>query len=412
MGFYDNRVVKNTLKINPEKMNNKSRLQNFTLICLLFLLLLSTSLKAKESKILLLDQGLSLVEETKPVILKKGVNELTFSLISSGIIPESIYIELSECQFMEKKFLPPFLLNLKINSKKEGQRNLKLTYLTKGIDWNINYQMIIDSEKNLLNLAAWLTVENKNKNSWENVNLSFMEKKIFVQKEKPMFSSEEKNLSPTENFYNSNIITDVKADYILYSLKMPVTLRKKEKKTFFLFSFSELEAKKNYIFDGERYGDEVREVVCFKNPLKKTLNLFFPAGKVYIYKTSPKKEKLYIGTQQLPQIAPGQEVEIYLGPARGIIGQRVQTFYREVELSSVEKQIYKKNVAREYGYRLIFTNFRSSPVKIKVIEHFYGLWEILKSEPLEYEKEKDKIIYLLEILPGEQKIIEYKARII
>lgn len=372
---------------------------------------------AQENRIFLLDQGLSLVEQKKVVILKKGINKVTFSPLPEGIIPESIYPELGECEFLEQSFLSPSALTWKVSSKIEGQTELKITYLTKGINWKINYQIEIDEQEKYFNLFAWLSVENKSGVNWSSVSLGFIEARAFQyspqKREGPSFWEEksEKSDNPAVEF-QSNITVEVKKEDVIYYLNAPVDLEKDRVKTFLIFSILNIPTYKVFLFDGEKYGNEVREELFFKNFLDENLNLFFPQGKLYIYKDISGGEKLYIGTQDLPQLPPGGESFIYLRAARGITGQRVQTFYKEMELSPVEKKFYKKEVTKEYGYRLVFFNLRPTPVVIKVIEHLYGLWEILESDPQNYQEMRDRIIYELKIPPHTKRIIKYKARMI
>ncbi|MBC7188826.1 hypothetical protein H5U35_01225, partial [Candidatus Aerophobetes bacterium] len=72
--------------------------------------------------------------------------------------------------------------------------------------------------------------------------------------------------------------------------------------------------------------------------------------------------------------------------------------------------IYKKDIAREYGYRIILSNRYPFDVAVKVVEHFYGLWEILESSPVDFERKENIIIYTLEIPSQDKRIITYKAK--
>jgi len=140
------------------------------------------------------------------------------------------------------------------------------------------------------------------------------------------------------------------------------------------------------------------------------LNFILSSGWVYLYGTNSENKKIYLGKKKLPQVLPGQMCSIYLGPAKGILGERVQTFFQEIQLQPAEEKLYNKSIAREYSYRLIFYNYRSSPVKIKVIEHFYDQWEILESNLPDYIKTDDTVIYQIEVVSQGKREIQYKAR--
>ena len=88
----------------------------------------------------------------------------------------------------------------------------------------------------------------------------------------------------------------------------------------------------------------------------------------------------------------------------------MQTFFQEVPLQPLEEESGNKSRAKEYSYWLIFYNYRLSLVKIKVTEHFYGQWEILESNPQNYIKGDDTIIYQIEVPSQSKKEIYYKAK--
>lgn len=377
-----------------------------SLSCLTLFFALTITGQTEQSCILLLDDNLALIEQQRKVTFNKGINQINFVGVDEGIILESVNAQIRGCRLLEKKFIPPATLVWKIESEVNGEADFFISYLTRGIKWNLNYQMEIDEEEKFLNLSAWLNLENKGGVSWWDTNLTLVGKLLFKEKQ------EEERKNPIAINYQSNISVLREKERILFSLSKPVNLGKNEEKSFLLFSLFHLPLEKLYLFDGEKYGEVVREELVFHNPFEKNSNFFLPAGTIYIYKNSPRGRKFYLGTEKLSQISPGEEIHIYLGTVQGINVQRIQTFYRETQLSAVEKQVYKKEVAREYGYKIILRNQRSTPVKVKVIEHLYDLWQILESKPPVDEKKTDRIIYRIVIPPGTQEIVEYKAKII
>jgi len=107
----------------------------------------------------------------------------------------------------------------------------------------------------------------------------------------------------------------------------------------------------------------------------------------------------FLGKHNLAEIPPQAEVSIYLGQAKDLEGERVQTHYYQLETSE-----------KEYGYRIIIHNRGDRLRKVRVLEHFYGEWEILKSQPPEYLEMKDAISYEVEVPPQADYEIEYLAR--
>jgi len=96
---------------------------------------------------------------------------------------------------------------------------------------------------------------------------------------------------------------------------------------------------------------------------------------------------------------PPNEVRIFLGEAKNLEGERIQTSYQQ--LSSSEK---------EFSYKLILYNSADLPMTVEVVEHFYGEWTILESKPENYIKEENFVVYEVEVPAGQTQEIQYKVR--
>ncbi len=389
---------------------------------------LSASALSEVTKLTIFPQNLALVEQTKTVSLEKGINQIIFSPVSEGIILDSVYPCAEGCQFLEEEFISPSTLSWKVKSEKDAEVPFKVLYLTRGIEWEINYQIELGRETKFINLAGWAKVENKSGVSWGPVQVTFSTRNPFLEEQKEVSLKKESSslevssstvrispgittISPESEktaSITSNVTTRWREGETSYLLLTPINLDKGQEKRIWLFSLQGIPAKKVCNFDGEKYGDEVREEVTFK--IEDELNFILSSGWVHLYGTNSENKKIYLGKKKLPQVLPGQMCSIYLGPAKGILGERVQTFFQEIQLQPAEEKLYNKSIAREYSYRLIFYNYRSSPVKIKVIEHFYDQWEILESNPPDYIKTDDTVIYQIEVVSQGKIEIQYRAR--
>ena len=412
-------------------MNTKLKIIIFG--CLILVnLSLSVSALSSVTKLTLFPENLALVEQIKTVSLEKGINQIIFNPVSKQIILDSVYPYAEGCQFLEERFIPPSTLIWKVKSEKNTQVPLGVTYLTHGIKWEINYQAELVGEAKFMNLIGWAKVENESGVNWGPVQIIFSTQSPFseeqgkqgkvplkkentfpqvissstvkISSEMATVSSEGKKTASV----TSNVTTYWRQGGIFYSLRSPTNLNNNQEKRILLFSLQDIPVEKVYSFDAELYGNEVREEVAFK--IEGGLNLILSSGWIYLYGTDLNGRRVYFGKKRLPQTLHGQICSIYLGLAKGILGERVQTSFREVQLQPAEKKFYNKSTAKEYSYRLIFYNYRSSSVKIKVIEHFYGQWEILESNPQDYIKKGDTVIYQIEVASQGKKEIYYKAR--
>lgn len=335
------------------------------------------------TRLTILPHDLALVEELREARVKKGLAEISFGPVPKGIILDSIYLEAEGCEIMEGEFISNSFLSWKISSPRDGQIPLRVVYLTTGLAWQLNYQLRLDEEDRYMDLAVWATVDNK-------TGIAFPEVYLILQRGDSFFPPKEEGSALEEN---------ISTLALSHTLPFPVTLKQGEKRRFLLFSRSRIPIEKVYLFDADKYGEEVREELLFRNSQEEGLGISLPAGPVYIYKLKAGNRMSFLGKHNLAEIPPQTEVSIYLGQAKDLEGERVQTHYYQLETSE-----------KEYGYRIIIHNRGDRLRKVRVLEHFYGEWEILKSEPPEYLEMKDAISYEVEVPPQADYEIEYLAR--
>jgi len=341
------------------------------------------------TRLTIFPNNLNLVEKVRRIKLKVGINEITLGPVEKGVILDSVYPQAEGCEFLEQEYSSNSLLSWKVRSEKEEETTLRVVYLTTGLTWKVSYQVAVGKEDRFMNLSAWATVENKS-------GMDFSQVYLTLTKQLPRQTKQEEEKVSRGNLSES-YLSDSKN--FSYSPRHPITLRSGEKKRIPLFTSSHIPIKKVYLFDGAKYGEEVREEILLKNSLDLGLGMPLPQGPVYIYKMGLADRINFIGQDILPETPPEKEVRIFLGEAKDLEGERIQTSYQQ--LPSSEK---------EFSYKLILYNSADLPMTVEVVEHFYGEWTILESKPENYIKEENFVVYEVEVPAGQTQEIQYKVR--
>jgi len=350
------------------------------------------------TRLTIFSNNLGLVEGVKMIALKKGINEVTFDPVSKEIILDSIYVKAEKCEFREQKYSSDSFLSWKVNSEEEGETLLRVVYLTSGLSWKSNYLLEINKENTFMKIESWATVENK-------TGMDFFQTPLILTRQLPL--SVEESISPE---HLSDLSSPASSSFFP-NISYPIphfTFKDKEKKRILLFSKENVPITKVYLFDGEKYGEEVREELWFTNEEEKGLGILLPEGGAYIYQTGSEERMIFLGEVHLPEISPQEVGKIYLGSAKNMKGERIQISMSSSE--SYEDEDGHKIILNEYSYRIILYNKRQVPTTVKVVEHFYEELVSLESEPSPYVQGKDFAIYQVEIPPQEKKEIEYTAR--
>ncbi len=104
-----------------------------------------------------------------------------------------------------------------------------------------------------------------------------------------------------------------------------------------------------------------------------------PKGIVRVYKKDLDGQLQFIGEDQIDHTKTEDNIELLLGNAFDVTGERTQTDYQNIS----------KGVDR-YSYNIKLENQKDTAVTVKVKEHLYGDWEILKnSQPFEKKNAND-----------------------
>jgi len=347
------------------------KFKNYILFTGIVFSLLSLPIFAEEelTRVTIFD-NLSLIERVKRIELKEGINEVVLTPVSTKIILDSVYPSIENAEFVEQEYTSNSLI-WKIKSEEEKTSLLRVFYLISGLKWTLNYRIKLNENADSVNISGWAKIENKSERDFYHSFLTLITSVSSAEEEKQ----------------------------VSYSLPFPLTFKNGEEKQIPLFLYKNVPLVRKFLFDADKYGNEVREEMVFKNNKENGLGFLFPQGEVYIYEEKEGRV-FFVSKDNFPSVLPGREGSICLGQAKSLKGERVQTFYQRL-----------KSGEQEYAYRIILWNYRDIPVKIKVREYLYGEGEILESEPLEYTKEGNLIFYEVEIPPKGKREVRYKARI-
>ncbi|MFQ6067205.1 MAG: DUF4139 domain-containing protein [bacterium] len=340
------------------------------------------------TRITIFSNNLNLVEKINIIKLKAGINEITLGPVQKGVILDSVSPQAEGCQFLEQKYNSNSVLSWKVRSEKEEETTLRVVYLTTGLNWKVSYQVMVEKEDRFMDLSAWATVENKSEMNFSQVYLT-----LTTQLPRQIKQG-------GEGTTHQNLLESYPSDSpnFSYSAPYPITLRSGEKKRILLFTRSTIPIKKVYLFDATKYGEEVREELLLKNSLDHGLGMPLPQGPVYVYKIGLTDKISFIGQDILPETPPDKTLRIFLGEAKNLEGQRIQTSYQQLPTSE-----------KEFGYKIILHNSANLPMMVQVVEHLYGEWTVLESQPKNYVKEENRVVYEVEVPAGETQEIQYKA---
>jgi len=263
-----------------------------------------------------------------------------------------------------------------IRNTKPGNHETVLSYLAGSMKWRADYVVVVHPD-DVLDLKGWVTIVNQSGASYHDAKLKLMAGDVHrLREEQPMQHVETPDVTGTGRlalFFREKAFFE----YHLYTLQRPATLLDNQTKQISLLGADGIKCRRKYVFDAARDAARVHASLEFKNEKANQLGMPLPRGRVRIMMTDPDGEQQLHNTDSIEHTPKDEQMELSLGPARGLSCERAQTDHKRLGERS-----------REESYRIRLRNHRGKGVVIVVREHLQAdaEWNLIRKSQ-EFEKE-------------------------
>ena len=279
-----------------------------------------------------------------------------------------------------------------LESAGAGHRDLALSYLCGGLSWHAEYVAVLDKDEKSLGLNGWVSVNNQSGAAFEDAQLKLMAGDIHRAEPPPralMYKAALAEAAPAPEAFAERSF----ADYHLYTLAWPVTLKQAQEKQVELFSAASVPVDKTYLYDGSQQGQAVQVAVELKNDKASGLGIPLPAGKWRVFKADGAGREL-VGEDQSGHCAKDETLRLTLGDAFDVVGER--KVLEEGPTNGRGEPAYQK-------VQVELRNRRDDAVAVTVREHAYGRWDLSDSDQEWKREDSATFTAKLELKAGETK---------
>lgn len=274
-----------------------------------------------------------------------------------------------------------------------ARQTVEVAYLTTGMSWHVEYVGKLDAGDANIDLSAWVTIDNNSGATYPQAALQLVAGDVHRVEDtvRPLrkFAREEA-MAMAPQFEERPFF-----EYHLYSLSRPATLKDAQQKQIALFPATRTAIEKKYIFDGT-VSKNVEVTISFKNRTEAGLGMPLPAGTVRIYKAEDKGNLVLVGEDRIKHTAKNENVELKLGAAFDIVGERTQTSYRKLDERS-----------REENYRIVLRNHKDANITVEIVERFGGDWTIGESTLPFTKKDANTAVCKVPVAKDGEATVEY-----
>jgi hypothetical protein len=307
-----------------------------------------------------------------------------------------------------------------VQSGQSGPQQVELTYLTGGMNWSADYILLLNNDNSALDLNGWITLNNTSGTSYTDALVKLVagdvnrlpEAQAMEEREVLAMDAMAAPAAPPvaqREFY----------EYQLYEITRPVTVADNETKQVEFVTGTGVPAHTFYVYDASQpyyfygspltdpgYGNtgitDVQNYLEFTTDEESGLGADLPAGRVRVYQEDVDGAALLIGENFIDHTPEGEEVELYLGNAFDLVGERTQTSFNQLA-SNVLEETYEIHLRNRKD---------DESVEIRVPEHLFrwSNWEILDASHEYAQTDSSTIEFRVIVPPGGEEVITYTVR--
>ncbi len=313
-----------------------------------------------------------------------------------------------------------------IAADKPGAHKTRYGFQTQGITWWTDYNVTLNEDNNQckLDVGAWVTIVNQTGTTFTDAKLKLVAGD--VQRAQPQAGIAEANIQYSPRMAKADVAGFQEKsffEYHLYTLGRPTTLANNSTKQIELFPAARgVNCEKTLVYYGQAgwfngyYGGPMTErnfgnqsskkvdvYLRFKNKDDNKLGIPLPAGKIRVAKLDSADQSLeFIGEDLIDHTPKNETIQIKLGSAFDVVGERRQVDYRmDSSAKWIEEDI-------EFKVR----NQKDEQANVIVKENLYrwSNWTI-KTKNSNFEKVDARTIHFpLKIAKGGEAIVRYTVR--
>ncbi|MBP7052489.1 MAG: DUF4139 domain-containing protein [Phycisphaerae bacterium] len=311
-----------------------------------------------------------------------------------------------------------------LETDKAGKLDAELSYVTGGMSWEADYNMLAGDKDDTIDVIGWVTMDNQSGRTFENAQIKLMAgdvSKIQPEQRAALYAMAEADYAG--GMGPAPVSEKAFDEYHLYTLARATTLHDRETKQVEFLRAEGVRSQRLYVYDGAKidrnryrgsrdlrnereYGTQSNPKVWvmreFKNSQDNRLGIPLPKGRVRFYRQDDDGRHEFTGENVIDHTPRDETVRLYTGDAFDLVGERRRTNY-QIDMS--------RNWLDESFEIKLRNRKEQGTVEVRVVEHLYrwSTWEIVEKSNTFLKTDSQTIEFRIQVPAGEEKVITYKV---
>lgn len=343
-------------------------------------------------------------ERTPIVMIQRGdnVKDIQFGALPEGLITKPTLV-------------------WKLATEKPGRQLVEVAYQTAGINWQADYNAVLNAKDTGLDLGGWVTINNTSGATYKDAKLKLIAGDVkrvqpqqrlgYAMKARAMAMEADATGFEEKAFF----------EYHLYTLGRPSMVADNQTKQIELLKAADVPVKKVFLYDGApqyrfygglqtdaNYGSQdfnkkVNVIIEVKNSKQNNMGMALPKGKVRLYKRDDADAALeFIGEDEIDHTPKDETIKLHIGDAFDVVGERKRTDFRVDSGRHIMTETFEIRVR----------NHKTEPVDVLIKETLYrwNNWEITDSNAKWTKFDSDTIHFPVTVAKDGEQVVTYTVR--
>ncbi len=289
-----------------------------------------------------------------------------------------------------------------LDTKKDGRELVKVAYRAQQMTWRVDYRARVNQAGDRMDLGGWVTVTNNTGTTFKDAQVKLLAGDVNLvnpgQEPASGPTGERKSGEKSENeaFREKSF-----ADYHLYEMGRPATLKSAETKQIELLDVPNVPVERVYEFRSNE--TKVAVALRFKNAEEtaKGLGIPLPKGPVRVFQRDADGELEFAGSDAIDHTPKNETLSVRLGYAFDLAGER--------------RHIAQRNGVNwnEQDWEIKLRNHTPGPVKIDAVEAINGSsmnWTMLKESQPHTARDVNTLVFPVEVKANGSATVTYTIR--
>jgi hypothetical protein len=312
-----------------------------------------------------------------------------------------------------------------LSTDQAGPIRAELSYVTGGITWEADYNVVAPETGDKVDLVGWVTIDNQSGKRFENARIKLMAGDVSRIQAAQSYDMLVANRAEAALKSMAPPVSEKAFDeYHLYTLARQTTLRDRETKQIEFIRAASVPARRVYVYDGvhidrnryngwnwenirndQNYGTESNSKVWvmreFMNSETNHLGMPLPKGRLRFYRRNDDGQLEFTGENVIDHTPRDEKVRVYTGNAFDLAGERRRTNY----------MIDTNKHTLDESFEIKLRNHKEETASVRVVEHLYRCltWNVVANSDQYKKTESQTVEFPVTIAPNGEKTITYTA---